>query len=129
MKLIGGAYLIWLGIQVFISPPLALGKEPARFNTTNRQLFRTGFLAAVSNPKVLLFFSAFLPQFINPDASLLIQFIQLSATFAVIEFTTEFLLAKLATKIKPWLSLRGKMFNRGCGSVFMLIGVLLPLNK
>jgi homoserine/homoserine lactone efflux protein len=126
LKWVGGAYLIFLGIQVWRSPSLADSRGTAN-GSNNRSLFQAGLLSAISNPKGILFFVAFLPQFIDPAGSLLIQFVVMAATFVVIEFIYEFMVAALADKIQPWLRRVGKNFNRVFGSVFIAIGALLPL--
>jgi len=92
-------------------------------------LFRQGLLSAVSNPKVLLFFGAFLPQFIDPQRALLPQFFVMAATFAAIEFLVEATLARLAHRIRPRLMGSGKRFNRICGALFALMGVALPMTR
>ncbi|NLZ40353.1 MAG: LysE family transporter, partial [Comamonadaceae bacterium] len=80
-----------------------------------------------TNPKGLLFFVAFLPQFIDPRRSLLAQFAVMAGTFALTEVLTEFTLAAAAHRIRPWLARVGRRFNRACGGVFIAIGVALPL--
>jgi threonine/homoserine/homoserine lactone efflux protein len=126
LKWVGGAYLVWLGIQVWRSPPISVRREGAG-EARPRALFRQGFLAAATNPKGILFFAAFLPQFVDPSRSLLTQFLVMAATFAVIEFITELVLATLAQRITAWLARVGRVFNRTCGGVFIAIGALLPL--
>src|SRR5688500_17152796 len=61
MKWVGGAYLVWLGIQVWRSPPVGVQPVAADQAAPRRALFLQGMLSAVTNPKVLLFFTAFLP--------------------------------------------------------------------
>ena len=90
-------------------------------------LFQQGALAALTNPKALLFFAAFLPQFIDPQGSLLLQFAVMAGTFAAVETITEVLIVCLAGQIAPWLGRVGKRFNQVCGGMFMAIGVALPL--
>jgi len=68
-----------------------------------------------------------LPQFVDPDRPLFIQFLVMAGTFMVIEFFYELSVASLSGKIQPWLKKSGKNFNRFFGLVFMTIGVLLPL--
>ncbi len=51
----------------------------------------------------------------------------MAATFAVVEFSVEYLLARVAYKIRPWLERSGKRFNQGCGGIFALLGASLPL--
>jgi threonine/homoserine/homoserine lactone efflux protein len=127
MKFLGGAYLIWLGIQVWRSPSLGETSPKALSDVSGVSLFRQGALAALTNPKGILFFVAFLPQFIDPTISLLTQFVVMAATFVVIEFIYEYVVASLANKIKPWLARFGKKVNRVFGGIFMAIGVALPL--
>ncbi|WP_087501801.1 LysE family translocator [Pseudomonas sp. SID14000] len=129
LKWVGGAYLIWLGIQLWRSPGLHLELTAQNARLGNAGLFRQGLLSAMANPKVLLFYGAFLPQFIDPQRGLLLQFVVMAATFASVEFLVEYLLARLAFRIRPWLAKGGKGFNRCCGSLFALIGVALPLGR
>jgi len=126
LKWVGGAYLVWLGIQVWRSPPITIAEQPTLTPAKSGSLFRQGFLSAATNPKGTLFFAAFLPQFIDPGRSLIVQFLVMASTFAVIEFVTEFVLASLAQRITGWLARVGRRFNRICGAIFIAIGALLP---
>lgn len=126
-KWLGGLYLIWLGIRIWRSPAMELQPIAKAQTVSGFSLFRQGALAAITNPKVLLFFGAFLPQFIDPKLSLVSQFMVMAATFAVVEFVVEYFIANVATKIRPWLARSGKRFNQCCGGLFTLIGASLPL--
>jgi len=127
LKWVGGAYLVWLGIQVWRSPPLHLEMAAAPERPRPARLFSQGALSATTNPKGILFFAAFLPQFIDPARSLVVQFVIMASTFAVTEALTELGLASTAHRIRPWLARVGKRFNHVCGAVFMAIGAALPL--
>jgi homoserine/homoserine lactone efflux protein len=127
MKFVGGAYLIWLGIQVWRSPSLGETKAEVSTDVSALSLFRQGALAALTNPKGILFFVAFLPQFIDPNISLFTQFVVMALTFVIIEFIYEYAVASLANKIKPFLAKFGKKVNRVFGGIFMAIGIALPL--
>ena len=128
LKWAGGAYLVWLGIQVWRSPPIALEVGSGAASTASgATLFRQGAFSALTNPKALLFFAAFLPQFIDPARSLLVQFAIMAGTFAVLEIITEFVIASFAQRVSPWLARVGRRFNRACGGIFMAIGIALPL--
>ena len=94
---------------------------------SNTSLFRQGLLAAGTNPKALLFFSALLPQFLDPHRSLELQLVVVAATFAATEFLTEYALASTAHRIRPWLARVGRRFNRVCGGLFVAVGAALPL--
>jgi homoserine/homoserine lactone efflux protein len=129
MKWVGGAYLVWLGVQVWRSPPIGLHVEGTAQPRAGWSLFRQGALSALTNPKGLLFFAAFLPQFIDPVRSLVVQFVVMAGTFAVIEIATEIFIASMAHRISPWLARVGRRFNQACGGVFMAIGAALPLRS
>ena len=86
MKWLGGAYLVWLGIQLIRSEPINISRSKNTDNGRFRTLFGQGLISAVSNPKGILFFVAFLPQFVNPRESLFTQFLLMAMTFIVIEF-------------------------------------------
>ncbi|TXH50060.1 MAG: LysE family translocator [Burkholderiaceae bacterium] len=127
MKWVGGAYLVWLGIQVWRAPAIGVELQAAQDARGGWSLFRQGALSAMTNPKGILFFAAFLPQFIDPARSLLLQFAIMAGTFAGIEVVTEFVIASTANRIRPWLKRSGKRFNRACGGIFVAIGAALPL--
>ncbi|HTP70819.1 MAG TPA: LysE family transporter [Burkholderiaceae bacterium] len=127
MKWVGGLYLVWLGIQVWRSPPIGFDVRGAPAPRAPWSLFRQGALSALTNPKGLLFFAAFLPQFIDPHRSLWLQFVIMASTFAAIEIATELFIASMAHRISPWLKRVGRRFNQACGGVFVAIGAALPL--
>jgi len=127
MKWVGGAYLVWLGIQVWRSPAVGARLDGPTPQRSRASLFGQGALSALTNPKVLLFFAAFLPHFIDPTRSLVMQFAVMACTFAAVEFATELLIVGLAQPIAAWLARVGKRFNQVCGGLFIAIGAALPL--
>ena len=129
LKWIGGAYLVWLGIQIWRSPAIGIDVGGAVKPRAGWSLFRQGALSALTNPKALLFFAAFLPQFIDPARSLVVQFVVMAGTFAVIEIATELFIASMAHRLNPWLRRVGRRFNQACGGVFVAIGLALPLRS
>jgi homoserine/homoserine lactone efflux protein len=129
LKWVGGAYLVYLGIQVWRSPPIDLEPKPHAAMVSPGEMFRQGALSAVTNPKGLLFFAAFLPQFVDASRSLLVQFLVMAGTFALVEVVTEYALASAAHRLRPWLRRVGKQFNRACGGAFVAIGAALPLRN
>lgn len=129
MKWVGGAYLVWLGIQVWRSPPIGIAVRSPSRRRAGWSMFRQGALSALTNPKGLLFFVAFLPQFIDPARSLFVQFVIMAGTFAAIEIATEVFIASMAHRIGQWLQAVGRRFNQVCGGIFIAIGVALPLRS
>ena len=129
MKWLGGAYLVWLGVQVWRAPPVGAGLtiDGGAGHRSGGSLFWQGALSAFTNPKAVLFFAAFLPQFIEPTRSLWLQFVILAGTFALVEICTEWLIASMAHRLRPWLQRVGRRFNQVCGGIFVLIGAWLPL--
>ena len=129
LKWVGGVYLVWLGVQVWQSPPIGIELGSSSETRASWSLFRQGAFSALTNPKGLLFFAAFLPQFIDPARSLVLQFVIMAGTFSAIEIATEAFIASMAHRISPWLRRVGRRFNQACGGIFMAIGVALPLRS
>jgi len=69
VKWVGAAYLIYVGIALLLTRPRTVELSPVRHATSLRTVFLQGFLTNALNPKVALFFLAFLPQFTAPDAA------------------------------------------------------------
>lgn len=127
LKWVGGAYLVWLGIQVWRAPAMDVQVTDASEARPGWSLFKDGLLSALGNPKALLFFAAFLPQFIDPARNLVLQFAVMAATFGTIEFFYELMVAHAAHRIGGLLRRVGRKFNRVCGGIFISIGVAMPL--
>lgn len=129
VKWVGAAYLIYLGIRLWFAPEpcasVAADQTASGIVPTVSSRFSEGFFVAVSNPKALIFFAAFLPQFMVPDVSLITHFLVLGGTFAVVEFFYEIAIAAMAQRIGPWLGRHGQWFNRGAGLCFVVIGGLM----
>lgn len=88
IKWLGAAYLIWRGIRMIVSPERSLDSRPdPDSNHRDRALgaFPYGFLTQGANPKALVFFTAILPQFINPESAVGMQLTILGVSSIVIE--------------------------------------------
>jgi len=127
-KVIGAAYLIWLGIKTFRSDVVLELDKPV---PSGRSFYLQGFLVGASNPKAVLFFAAFFPQFLNPAESIAPQFAILASTFVAFEFTVLTLCALGVARLVPLLKSSGpvKWINRICGGMFTLMGGLLLLTR
>ncbi len=129
LKVVGAAYLIWLGIKTFRSTGgLAV---TAGGPSSGRSLFAQGLLVGLSNPKALLFFAAFFPQFIDPAAPVLPQFTLLALTFVAGDGLMLAACALGVGRIAPWLRRATVVstINRLCGGLFTLMGGLLLLSR
>ncbi len=127
LKWVGGAYLVWLGIQLWRAPAMDVQSAAGTAERPGSALFKEGLLSAVTNPKAVLFFAAFLPQFIDPHRNMFVQFAVMAATFGVVEFVYEMLVAHAAHRIAPLLRRIGRRFNQACGGIFVAIGIAMPL--
>jgi threonine/homoserine/homoserine lactone efflux protein len=129
-KVVGAAYLIWLGIRTFRSQASALPLDapPA---PRSRSFFLQGLLVGASNPKALLFFAAFFPQFLNPALPIAPQFGILALTFVAFEFAVLTLCALSVARLAPFLrqGTAVRAINRICGGLFTLMGGLLLLTR
>jgi threonine/homoserine/homoserine lactone efflux protein len=83
VRLAGACYLVWLGVK-FLRAPDAMAK-PAE-STPRGGFFLQGFLVLVSNPKALLLFGAFIPQFVDPKGDYVGQVVLLGVTAMVVAF-------------------------------------------
>jgi len=132
LKAAGAAYLIWLGIKTFRSQTTVFDEMPANSTQTKavvpaRKLYVQGLIVGGSNPKALLFFTAFFPQFLDPTAAWAPQFAVLASTFVAFEFTVLTLCALGVARLAPMLrsGTRMRWFNRVSGGLFTLMGTLL----
>lgn len=124
VKWLGAAYLVWLGLRLWRAPPMQVACVPeagSRAGTPGRS-FVDGLMVALSNPKALLFFATFLPQFMQPGVALWLQFAIFGGTFAVVEFGYELAVAGAARRVAPWLTRNGRAFNRVTGGAFVCVG-------
>ncbi len=97
IKWLGAAYLVWLGVSAFLGTSKTLAvRAGAATPASGARLFLNGFILQMSNPKALVFFTALLPQFINPHAALAPQVAILALTSVVIEFFVQLFYALLA---------------------------------
>ncbi|NVZ22609.1 LysE family translocator [Pseudomonas costantinii] len=125
LKVAGGLYLIWLGFGLWRSAPISLDTT-GTIGMRHWSLFRQGLLSAISNPKALLLFTAFIPPFLDPHRSLIAQTAAIALTYAVVEFAVEYTVASAAHRVRPWLARTGRRFNKVCGGFFVLLGLALP---
>ncbi len=128
IKWAGVAYLIYIGYRTWNEPVANLSKAKADVPNSWR-IFMRGIIVSLSNPKSLVFFGAFFPQFINPEQNITEQLILLSVTFMIIGTLTDSSWTVSASIAKKLLLKSEKIVNRVSGGFLMLSGGLLALIK
>jgi len=125
----GAAYLVYLGIRQFLSKP-AVQEEQAAASTFEPavSIFRRGFWVNLLNPKAIVFFLAFTPQFIRPEESLITQYAILTATIVAIDILVMwFFFAAAARSFQRFTQTeRGQLvLSKVFGVLFVGVGILL----
>jgi len=101
LKWVGAVYLVWLGVKLLRSAPSeGLGEITHNRDVTAVSVFRHAAMVTALNPKSIAFFIAFVPQFVDPSATLLPQFTILIATFVGLAALNAFAYALLADKLR-----------------------------
>ena len=133
IKFIGGVYLIFLGIRMLLERRNQLSLPSTFRRRTTAAAFRQGILTNVLNPKVALFFLAFLPQFIHPDSSMKVAaFVMLGLTFVTTGTIWCLVLASFAATFSERLRGNAKItqwLNRLAGGLFVFLGARLAAAK
>jgi RhtB (resistance to homoserine/threonine) family protein len=133
IKLLGGAYLIFLGIKMILDRRKQLSLPSSFRRRTTVAAFRKGILTNILNPKVALFFLAFLPQFIDPASSMKIAaFIALGLTFVTTGTIWCLILAWFASAFSERLrtnEMIAQWLNRTAGALFVFLGLRLATSK
>jgi len=129
LRYAGAAYLLYLGVQAWRAnvAPVDVSEDTLRASESAGRLFRGGFMIGISNPKLLLFAAAFLPQFVSRGAPQAPQFAILVVTFAGIELFWYLVYGTAGGSLSRQLrkpSLK-RIFNRVTGVIFIGFGVLL----
>jgi homoserine/homoserine lactone efflux protein len=127
LRWIGVAYLVWLGIRTWRSVPTILSPDSRPPST--RLVFWQAALVSATNPKTLLFYAAFFPQFLNPAADPTPQLLALSATFLVLALVLDSTWALLADRARPLLQGRARLRNRITGGFLVGAGLGLALAR
>lgn len=129
IKLLGAAYLIWLGISMLRSK----GELASPQDVKSKSLLQLGIQGALvlwSNPKALIFFGAFIPQFINVEAPALPQIIVLGMIFMLIATLTDGAYAVLAGSARHMLTAaRVRIVSKTAGVILVFGGIWLALQK
>jgi threonine/homoserine/homoserine lactone efflux protein len=134
LKLAGAAYLIFIGISIFVSPNMSFApnnqkQKPGK--NSLKKMFSQAAIVTAGNPKAIVFFTAIFPQFINPHAAYLPQSCLLLSIGSIIAFSCFMLYAISGQKIVSLFSRAsvGKYINRIIGGSFIGAGVGLAISN
>ncbi|MBD8492314.1 LysE family transporter [Pseudomonas syringae] len=122
IKWFGVAYLVYLGVKQWRALPTEMHEDPAmRPVGKPLSLMLRGFLVNISNPKALVFMLAILPQFIDPAAPLLAQYVTIAATMVVVDLIVMAGYTGLAAKVLRLLKTprQQRRLNRTFASLFV----------
>ncbi len=127
VKWLGVAYLIYLGVVTWRTPPAAFEEDRDDHATTSGEIFRRGFLVNITNPKGIIFFAAIFPQFVDVAKPQLVQYVILGATTFVTDLAIMMAYTALAAKVFRAMSEPAHLrwVNRSLGSLFVTAGVAL----
>jgi threonine/homoserine/homoserine lactone efflux protein len=129
VRFAGAAYLVWLGIKLIRNPVegVSVDEKPA---PPRGGFFLQGFLVLLSNPKVLVFFGAFIPQFMDMSQPHFPQVALLGITFMVTAVMTDAVYALLAGRARKFFSARRtRMVSRISGGFMIGGGIWLALTR
>lgn len=129
IKLVGAAYLIWIGWKMFTASGRFVLASGGGRGVAGRYVWQ-GAMVNWANPKTLLFLSAFLPQFIDPARPAFWQIMLLGLIVMAVATATDTLYALAAGRARHALTeTRVRLLNRASGLVLMAGGVWLALQK
>lgn len=134
VKYAGAAYLIWLGLRTLRSRGLAIPTDPGSVKPASAwAIYRQGLVVDLLNPKVAVFFMAFLPQFVDPALGHAgLQMVALGAIVIAIALAWEACLIFGAGALSHRLRARpaiARWINRVCGATFVGLGVRLAMER
>ena len=130
IKILGAAYLVYLAVQLWRADPQAQAESTAA-KVGLWALARQEFLVAAGNPKAILIFTAFLPQFVVPGEPITPQFTLLGAMFLMLEWIAISAYAYMGLHMRRWFAEpRGKrLFNRCCAGLLAAAASVLLMAR
>ncbi|WP_374970947.1 LysE family translocator [Terrabacter sp. BE26] len=128
IKVAGAVYVIWLGIQAIRhrrEAREAMGAQRAPLSPKRGHALRVGVVVGLTNPKTILFFVAFLPQFVNTGAGhVAVQMALLGGLFGVMAVCSDSMWALLAARAREWFARKpGRLDTLGATGGVMMVGL------
>jgi homoserine/homoserine lactone efflux protein len=128
LRWLGVAYLVWLGIAAWRAPEVDLARVAPQGRSA-RLIYLRGFAVGLTNPKTLLFYGAFLPQFVTPGPDAPRQLMLLAVTILVIAVLLDGLWAVLAGRLRALIVAHARLRSRLTGGLLIGAGLGLALAR
>jgi threonine/homoserine/homoserine lactone efflux protein len=134
LKLAGAAYVVWLGVSAIrhrADARVAL-ESPERTPASTGHAVRTGFIVGVTNPKTIVFFAAFLPQFTSASGPATLQLALLGVVFGILAVCSDSVWALGAGKARDWFAGKPQRLDKlGAtgGGMMIALGVTLAASE
>lgn len=125
LRLLGIAYLIYLGIKSFLDANKVKDKTEKMVPPEKGEAFKNGFLLIFLNPKNIIFFASFLPQFINHNSPFLLQTTILSLTYLIVGLINDYLYSFFASNIGNVLGKHSEKWIAYIGGVAMILSAII----
>jgi len=128
LRWIGVGYLVYLGVEALRTAPVNSGTAKFEPNSASAIYFK-GLFVSLTNPKTLLFFGAFLPQFVDAKGNALTQLALLSFTFLIVCTSVDVTWALAAGRARLLLARAGRWSNRITGGVLIAAAAALAIAR
>ncbi|MFZ0614082.1 MAG: LysE family translocator [Desulfobacterales bacterium] len=131
LRWIGAVYLIYLGIRLWCSNPILQDITSQSTTVSRRRFFANAYVVTALNPKSIVFFVAFLPQFVDHRSQIALQFIVLGVTFLILAALNSTLYGLFAGRLRDILQKKTahRWFNRCGGSALIGAGIFTAVAK
>lgn len=131
VKICGGAYLVWLGIKIWLQKPELVQRQQVSATRSNWGNFASGLVITLSNPKVILFYCGFLPTFLDLSALTIIDLALVIAIITVVLSGVLSTYAFLASRARKMFTNERavKRLNRAAGGVMVAAGVAIAVRS
>lgn len=127
LRILGIIYLIYLGIKSLIEANQSQDRTDSLTPVTRKEAFKNGFLLIFLNPKNIIFFASFIPQFIKQEASFLLQMGILSMTYLTVGLINDYLYSFFASQIGDLLGRQSEKRINQIGGIAMILSAIIVL--